>query len=326
MRSALSIIIIIGVLLPRGAEQGGQGPCMTQPIGERRGPYLGEIPPGSEPKVFASNLVSSACSEHSVPAFSPDGREAVWTRMVEGSRKARLLYTREEPGGWTEPGIATFITGGDAFYPFFSADGGEIYYVSRDLFSRSLKRTRRGEDGWSRPRKVGSPLADRHLMWSASMSETGTVYFVLTDDEGVERIYRARRANGGYGDKERLPEEVNLPGYSASTPFIARDESYLLFSSPRPGGGGAWDIFISFIAADGSWSDACSLGPTINTGAIEHSPGVTPDGAYLFFIRGADVYWVKADALERSREGGCGGVLAPAGQKGGKEPGGSGER
>ena len=313
MRSVLSIIILTGILVPQGVDQGSQGPCRTQPIGERHGPYLGEIPPGNEPKIFAPNLVSSACSEHSVPAFSPDGREAVWTRMVEGSRKARLLYTREEAAGWTEPGIATFITGGDAFYPFFSVDGGELYYVSRDLFSRSLKRTRREGDGWSRPRKVGSPMKDKQLMWSASMSGTGTVYFVLIDDGGVERIYRARRTERGYDDEEMLSEEVNLAGYSASTPFIAPDESYLLFSSPRPGGSGAWDLLISFTAADGSWSDACNLGPTINTGAIEHSPGVTPDGAYLFFIRGSDAYWVKADAIERTREGGCGATFNPGG-------------
>ena len=311
MRSVLSFVCLIGILSLQGWGEGSQDPCGALPIGERHGPYLGETPPGTEPEVFAPKLVSTACSEHSVPAFSPDGREAVWTRMVEGSREARILYTREEAAGWTEPEIASFITGGDAFYPFFSADGRELYYVSPDLFGRSLKRSRREGNDWSRPRKVGSPMKDKQLMWSASMSGTGTIYFVLIDDQGIERIFRARRTGRGYGDEERLGDEVNLPGYSASTPFIAPDESYLLFSSSRPGGAGAWDLFVSFPTADGSWSDACNLGPTINTAAIEHSPGVTPDGAYVFFIRGSDAYWVKADAIEQARGSDCGASLYP---------------
>ena len=312
MRSVLSIVCLIGILSPQGLGEGNQDPCRTNPIGERHGPYLGETPPGTEPKVFAPTLVSSACSEHSVPAFSPDGREAVWTRMIQGSREARILYTREEATGWTEPVIASFITGGDAFYPFFSSDGQELYYVSPDWFGRSLKRSRRDGNGWSRPRKVGSPMKDKQLMWSASMSEAGNVYFVLIDDQGTERIYGARRTDRGYGSEEMLGEEVNYPGYSASTPFISPDGSYLLFSSSRPGGAGSWDLFISFLTGDGSWSDACNLGPTINTAAIEHSPGVTPDGAYLFFLRGSDVYWVNADVIDQARGGDCGASHYPS--------------
>lgn len=301
MRTILLAVLIVGIFFPSDESCWALGRCNTQPIGKRHGQYLGETPPGIHPKVFAPGVVTSDCSEHSVPVFSPDGREAFWTRMVEGSRKARLLFTSEDASGWTEPRIADFITGSDAFYPFFSADGAELYYVSPDWFGRSLKVSHKIDGDWTRPEKVGSPLKDGNLMWSASISATGTFYFGMLDDERQEQIYRVRRTGEGYDDAELLTGGINHAGRGASTPFIAPDESYLLFSSMKPGGVGMWDLYVSFPSAGGSWSDAYNLGPLVNSGANEDSPVVTGDGKYLFFIRSNDVFWVDAEIIDRIR-------------------------
>jgi hypothetical protein len=88
-------------------------------------------------------------------------------------------------------------------------------------------------------------------------------------------------------------------------PFIAPDESFILFDGRKEGGFGGSDIYVSFRREDGSWGEAVNLGAAINTPAWEASASVTPDGKYLFFHRNmgsenyenVDLFWVDAQAL-----------------------------
>ena len=81
-------------------------------------------------------------------------------------------------------------------------------------------------------------------------------------------------------------------------PFIAPDESYLIFTSRRPPtntGGGLW---ISYKQPDGTWSDPRA----IDLGMAAGLPQMSPDGKYLFFTAGergkSDIYWVEAKFIE----------------------------
>ena len=56
--------------------------CATSPgdvAPDLVGPWLGQAPPGSTPKLFAPGLVSTRHHEHSGAVFSPDGDEVFWT-------------------------------------------------------------------------------------------------------------------------------------------------------------------------------------------------------------------------------------------------------
>ena len=74
---------------------------------------------------------------------------------------------------------------------------------------------------------------------------------------------------------------------NASAPFIAPDGSYLIFSAKPPGPGVDWDLFMSKRLAGGGWSPPQKLSGKVNTGDMEISPSVSPDGKYLFFGRAA---------------------------------------
>jgi hypothetical protein len=132
--------------------------------------------------------------------------------------------------------------------------------------------------------------------------------------------------DGHYLAPELLPATVNAPTHDW-TPFVAPDESYLLFSSLRPGGFGEGDIYVSFRTGDDSWTPAINLGSSINERFNERYPCVSPDGRYLFFVSDkvapallegenlareefvqhysrpgngwSDVYWVDAAVLDR---------------------------
>ena len=117
-------------------------------------------------------------------------------------------------------------------------------------------------------------------------------------------IYRAELVNGEYAKPEVLPPSINtLKGIRNWTPYIAPDESYLIFCSTRGlPASDQGDLYICFRRPDGSWTDPVSLGEPINSTEMERFPAVSPDGKYLFFTRDTpghdeDVYWVSAGII-----------------------------
>jgi Tol biopolymer transport system component len=85
-------------------------------------------------------------------------------------------------------------------------------------------------------------------------------------------------------------------------PYIAPDESVLLFSSMRPDGYGDFDLYVSYKKKNGTWTKAKNMGDTINTPARESVSVVSPDGKYLFFMSRrngiGEFFWVDAKIIE----------------------------
>ena len=101
-----------------------------------------------------------------------------------------------------------------------------------------------------RPLCQGSPATEPSTSWVTRRGRT-TIY----------GIYRAELINGEYAKPELLPRSINLPPFLNWAPFIAPDESYLLFSSNRTGSLDEYgDLYISRRQADGSWTDPVSSG------------------------------------------------------------------
>ncbi len=110
-----------------------------------------------------------------------------------------------------------------------------------------------------------------------------------------------------------MGKEINTGRWIAH-PFIAADESYLMWDAGRGGRSDDSDCYISFRQKDGSWGAAINMGDKINTSSSESSPRVTHDGKYLFFSRGdwevkedgsknwvEESYWVDAQIIEELR-------------------------
>ena len=66
-----------------------------------QGDYLGQQPPGSSPKVFASRIITGEL--HTPPVFTPDGDEAYWS--LQGGT---IMMTRLGDDGWTQPESVAF--------------------------------------------------------------------------------------------------------------------------------------------------------------------------------------------------------------------------
>ena len=103
--------------------------------------------------------------------------------------------------------------------------------------------------------------------------------------------------DGAFLPPVRLDAAVNTNGYEADV-FVAPDASYLIFCSTREGGLGRGDLYISFKNANGGWSKAVNMGPSINTPHYEYCPFVSKDGNYLFYTSQQDIYWVSTEIIE----------------------------
>lgn len=283
------------------------------------GDYLGQSPPGDIPAVFAPGIVSTIYMEHSALAFSPDGIE-VFCCVHKGFVSAPDIAdpwisgrTMQRIGDrWTVPSNSSYGGG-----PVFSPDGKRLYFtfLLPNTDADGPYFVEKHGDTWSEPRNLDLV---KHIpvvksVHSPSISSNSTLYFSC-DTSGIGRIkdhiiYRSKLVNGAYSTAELLPRNINLPGSWNYSPFIAPDESYLLFASNRPGSLDSYgNLYISLHdMKEDTWSDPLNLGEPINTPGQESSPGLSPDGRYLFYTspvagRQADVFWVSTKVIDRLKE------------------------
>jgi len=258
--------------------------------------YLGQKPPGLTPIPFAPGLVSTDLPEVN-SAFTPDMKAFYFIRRGEENKTSAFYEYKynDTNGEWEKSELASPWIG----RPVISPDGETMH-----LGDNYLKRT---ESGWSELKKLEPPTVSNDSMYimRLSSSENGTYYFdTYKENDSTFPIRYSRLINGKHEAPIALPKAINT-GTFLSHPFIAPDESYLLFDAIRDEGYGDSDIYISFKQKDGSWGNAINLGDKINTDAWEASASITPDGKYLFFSRNVgsddfenvDIFWVDAKVI-----------------------------
>lgn len=268
---------------------------------ELKGDYLGMDKPNDTPLLFAPGIISTSRNEHGVPVFHPNLKEVYWSMFAKDSEV--IMYMKEENGFWSAPQIMSFSGQYNDGNPFLSIDGNKLYFNS----NRPLEKDGKAEDydiwfierignGWDKPRNLGPPVNTENWDCWGSAAKNGTLYYTYESD-----IYRSGFVNGQYKKPEKLGGSISTEYLERGT-LISPDESYLIFSSVRPGGVGSGDLYIVFKKPDGSWSDAVNMGNKINSPKLEMVCSISPDGKYLFirtFRNGnADIYWVSAKIIE----------------------------
>ncbi len=270
-----------------------------------RGPYLGQTPPGDNPEVFAPGIISLGQHEHGF-VISPEGNEILYVSTQDGHVINRLI--REEDI-WRSPVSASFSNSpGNNMGVRFSTDGSRVYFSSNrpveDKKDYNIWIAEKTGDGWSEPVNSGFPLNTDKNEANPSVSGNGTIYFQYFSGSGLKSdIFCSRLENGEYQTPEKLSGTVNTE-FNEASPFIAPDESYIMFHSDRPGGQGYMDLYICFRESDGTWGEVVNLGEPVNTRLSESEPYITPDKKYLFYSnyfgsKQGHIYWVKADFIEK---------------------------
>ena len=269
------------------------------------GPYLGQSLPGLKPQTFAPKIISTPGWEIS-GVFSPNLKEFYFIREVEKNEKLQqeFVVVESENGQWYERVISPRVG-----QPFISPDGRTMHLGKR--FKIRTNKT------WSEIKSLGDDFQQYRIMRLTS-SKKGTYVFDEATRDGKGLLRYSRLINGQREAPQALSKNINTGMWNAH-PFIAPDESYIMWDGQRNSAIRNADLFISFRQADGSWGRAVKMGKEINTESSEWGARVTPDGKYLFFNRkvgefevknekgeveiipNSDVFWVDASIIEKYR-------------------------
>ena len=240
------------------------------------GPFMG-MEATDEPQMLAPHLIATSIREYN-GTFSPDGTEFFYTTNAPGL--GVIFYSSMDSAGrWSQPVVAPFSGTYSEYDPLFSPDGEHLYFSSERPWADTVTQQKantwridRTEDGgWTNPEYV--KLTERGDYFSSTTTD-GTIYFNVWND-GF--LYKATPTDEGY-DIEALPPVLNSGG-SAGDPFIAADESYLIYRG-YDNSLGRGDLYISF-NVEGEWSEPQNLGEPINSMFHEMCPYVTTDGRFF---------------------------------------------
>ena len=243
----------------------------------------------AQPAMFAPGIISTADMELNA-AFTPDGRTLYFTKRTPKLQLWTILVSTLKGSRWSVPRVAEFSGQYSDFDPFISPDGSQLFFSSNRPGPGKTKSdfdiwmVNKTAAGWSTAASLGPDVNTESQEYYPSVAKNGTLYFSSNREggKGSGDIYRSRLVNGKYTKPENLGEEINTK-YFEGDPYIAPDESFLIFVSyNRPEGLGDGDLYIS-LNQNGHWTPAKNLGAPINSSALDFCPNMSPDGKYFFF-------------------------------------------
>ena len=256
------------------------------------GPYMGQPHPGVKAEAFAPGIISTDAWELE-GVFAPGMREFYFTTRGGKYTVPTVIGFRQEDNRWHK--YLEFPRDGEVT---FSPDGKRMH------MAEGYKE--RIGDGWSARRSLGS-MFEREDWGVMRLSASTNGTYVFDDYKSGDVIRSSALVDGKRQEPREMGPVVNTGEWTAH-PFIAPDESYLIWDSEREGGFGDSDLYISFRQEDGSWGPAINMGDAVNSDRWDAYASVTPDGKYILFNRGVDaendnvdIYWVSAEVIDALR-------------------------
>jgi Tol biopolymer transport system component len=260
--------------------------------------YFGKTPPGDIPVKFAPEIITGF--KHSAIAISPNGNEIFWTEtemMTPQEPRERIKYSEYKNGNWSKPIVANFIKDYLSYHngsTVFSPDGKKLFFNSDrpgGVGSNDVYFVEKNENGWDSTINVGEPYNTSDYDISPVFTDSGKAYRIGYTNSPASFLY----SNGIFSNLESIVNNPVSEWYSST--YISPDEEYVIFA-----GDDTPNLYIRFKNANNKWGKPINMGDKINTGEDERFPLVTPDGKYLFFIRGEgtinNYYWVSTSIID----------------------------
>jgi Tol biopolymer transport system component len=242
------------------------------------------------PTLFGEAVFTTGAYDFFV-ALTPDQQTAYFCRATADFGSWTILETHRTGDGWAAPKMAPFSGRWSDADPHVTLDGSKLFFISNRPDSGDTARpscdiwvVERSGKGWGPPRSLGPEVCTDVTEWSPSVAANGNLYFGSARDGGKGRddLWMSRFVDGRYTAPVNLGDSINTK-FGEIEPWIAPDESYLIFSAGgRVDGRGGLDLYIS-VRRDGTWSSARPLGHGINSEAFDFNPSVSPDGRTFYF-------------------------------------------
>jgi outer membrane protein OmpA-like peptidoglycan-associated protein/tetratricopeptide (TPR) repeat protein len=189
--------------------------------------------------------------------------------MSDSPYKNSIHMTQNLDGTWSEMKVINKELGDvrDCQTASLSADGKTLLLVKSDPFNADIYVSYYKGGRWSEiiklPRHINTVYYESH----AYLTADGTMLYFTSNRKGgygALDIYVSKKIGDNEWDKpDNLGATINTP-YNEDTPFLTEDGSMLFFSSQGHINMGGYDIFVSNLLPDGSWSDPENLGYPVN--------------------------------------------------------------
>lgn len=218
----------------------------------------------------------------------------VWSHGGRGTMN--IYHAIKKNGKWQKSKPAPF-TGKEGEWkdidPFITPDGQHVYFQSTRPIAPGKENNSsldhwvvsKNKNGWGQPKHLGGIVNSDSTEAFVSVSGRKTLYFGSARPGNYHgfSIFSSEFQNEEWQAPKSLDMIISIQGRS-SNPFIAHDESYLIFSRDDQSNYGASDLYISFNTT-GGWTVPWNLGETVNTSLNEFCPFMLPQEDTLYFAR-----------------------------------------
>lgn len=206
---------------------------------------------------------------------------------------------------------------GDDREPWITHDGNTIYFKSDRLATSTPRNvndvfvTHKVNGAWTTPEIVPFPVS----------TDEGNEHCPMMLQDGKTLCFASARA-GGYGSydiwcsqqdangtwQQPVNQGPNINSAATEFHFMQDKQGVAYFTSSRPGGRGAMDIWASKQTGPNQWGPAVNLGPLVNGPGRNQCPALSPnDEAFCWFSNtrtdnsfgATDIYWTNKENIDR---------------------------
>ena len=255
------------------------------------------------------------------PSITADGQTLMFTRQVYSDYYPAGMASSQEDfyvsflsdTGWgqavnageplntrSNEGAQTLSSNGN--FMFFTACERSGGLGSCDIYFSVFKNGK-----WSVPYNLGWPVNTPSWESTPSISADGTMLFFTSSRQGGKGgkdLWYSIIRNSKWSNPVNLGNNINTDGDEMS-PFIHFDGKTLYFASDGLPGMGGFDIYMTRMKEDSTWSEPRNLGYPINTASDETGLVIDANGQKAYFSskrdnkNGKDIFYFSLDESVR---------------------------
>lgn len=249
---------------------------------EKNAPVEALLYLGDAYRIKNNFLQAISCYKQYAFTADNDKSKEIAEKRIKECQIAKLLQSRPIDAKW-EMLPEEINQGISNLNPVTSADGKTMIFTRKMKFYDAVYITRKTGDTWQAPDNITTQVGSDGEYYPTALSSDGTRLLLSSYNAlSGQDIYQSTWTGSRWAKLKKLDEGINSKFVEINASY-SPDGKTIFFSSNRDNGYGGYDIYKSELRADGSWSRAINLGPTVNTHGDEKNPHLIENGNRLIF-------------------------------------------